>query len=154
MTQQPQLRRPSRQLPQMTSRLKVNVWDKLSRVTEMAPGLHLTLQVLELDSSRVVALLPGLQGKRFFAFGAQAGLAAASTGVSIAYNSWPGILAGILGGQVALTAETDEALGEDAVEAFGKSIPVVGAFVSAGALVYDGYQTYKAYSGCLTGVHE
>ena len=63
-------------------------------------------------------------------------------------------MAGILGGQVALTAKTAEALGEDAVEAFGESIPIVGAAVNTGALLYDGYQTYKAYSGCLAGVHE
>lgn len=84
------------------------------------------------------------------AFGAQVGLTAASTGVSIAYKSGPGIVAGILGGQVALTAKSAEALAVDV----GKSIPIVGVAVSAGALLYDGYQTYKAYSGCLTGVHE
>ncbi len=99
-------------------------------------------------------LVTGSARAATFAFGAQLGLTAASTGVGIAYKSGPGIVAGILGGQVALTAKTAEALGEDAVEAFGKSIPVVGAFVSAGALAYDGYQTYKAYSGCLTGVQE
>jgi hypothetical protein len=38
--------------------------DKLSRVTEIESRLHLTLQVLELDSCRAVALLPGLQGQR------------------------------------------------------------------------------------------
>ena len=99
-------------------------------------------------------LVTGSASAATFAFGAQVGLTAASSGVSVANNSGPGIVAGILGGQVALTAKTAEALGKYAVEAFGKSIPVVGAFVSAGALVYDGYQTYKAYSGCLTGVHE
>jgi hypothetical protein len=88
------------------------------------------------------------------AFGAQVGLTAASTGVSVGYRSGPGIVLGILGGQVALTAKTAEALGEDAVEAFGESIPIVGVAVSTGALLYDGYQTYKAYSGCLSGVHE
>jgi hypothetical protein len=65
-----------------------------------------------------------------------------------------GIVFGILGGQAALTAKTAEALGEDAAEAFGESIPIVGVAVSAGALLYDGYQTYKAYSGCLAGAHE
>jgi hypothetical protein len=99
-------------------------------------------------------LVTGSARAATFAFGAQLGLTAASTGVGIAYKSGPGIVAGILGGQVALTAKTAEALGEDAVEAFGRSIPVVGAFVSAGALAYDGYQTYKAYSGCLAGVQE
>ena len=88
------------------------------------------------------------------AFGAQVGFTAASTGVSAAYKSGPGIVLGIVGGQVALTAKTAEALGEDAAEAFGESIPIVGVAVSAGALLYDGYQTYKAYSGCLAGVHE
>jgi hypothetical protein len=88
------------------------------------------------------------------AFSAQVGLTAASTGVSTGYKSGPGIVFGILGGQAALTAKTAEALGEDAAEAFGQSIPIVGVAVSAGALLYDGYQTYKAFSGCLAGVHE
>jgi hypothetical protein len=69
-------------------------------------------------------------------------------------NPGPGIVFGILGGQAALTAKTAEALGEDAAEAFGESIPIVAVAVSAGALLYDGYQTYKAYSGCVAGVHE
>ena len=84
------------------------------------------------------------------AFGAQVGLTAASVGVSVGYKSGPGIVAGILGGQVALTSKAAEGLAVDV----GKSIPVVGVAVSFGALLYDGYQTYSAYSGCLTGVHE
>jgi hypothetical protein len=84
------------------------------------------------------------------AFGAQVGLTASSTGVSIAYKSGPGIVAGILGGQVALAGKSAEALAVD----IGKSIPVVGVAVSAGALLYDGYQTYQAYRACLAGGHE
>jgi len=79
---------------------------------------------------------------------------AASTGASIAYKSGPGIVAGIVGGQVAFTGKAAEAFGEDALLSFGKSIPIVGVAVSTGALLYDGYQTYKAYSGCLAGVRE
>ena len=45
------------------------------------------------------------------AFGAQVGFTVASTGVSTAYKSGPGIVLGILGGQVALTAKTAEAIG-------------------------------------------
>jgi len=95
-------------------------------------------------------LVTGSAKAATFAFGAQVGLMAASTGASIAYKSGPGIIAGILGGQVALTATSAEALAVDV----GKSIPVVGVAVSTGALLYDGYQTYQAYSGCLTGVHQ
>jgi hypothetical protein len=84
----------------------------------------------------------------------EVGLAAASTGVSIGYKSEPGIVAGILGGQVALAGKVAEALGEETLLADGNSIPIVEVDVNAGALLYDGYQTYKAYSGCLAGVHE
>ena len=94
-------------------------------------------------------LVTGSARAATFAFGAQVGLTAASTGVSIAYKSGQGMVAGILGGQVALTAKTAESLAVD----FGKSIPIVGVAVSGGALLYDGYQTYKAYHGCMTGVH-
>lgn len=95
-------------------------------------------------------LVTGSARAASFAFGAQVGLTAASTGASIAYKSGPGIIAGILGGQVALTAKSAEALAVDV----GRSIPIVGVAVSTGALLYDGYQTYQAYSGCLAGVHE
>ena len=95
-------------------------------------------------------LVTGSARAASFAFGAQVGLTAASTGASIAYRSGPGIVAGILGGQVALTAKSAEALAVN----LGRAIPVAGVFVNTGALIYDGYQTYKAYSGCLTGVHE
>lgn len=95
-------------------------------------------------------LVTGTAKQAAFAFGAQVGLTAASTSVSIGYKSGPGIVAGILGGQVALTSKAAEAL---AVEV-GKSIPIVGVAVSTGALLYDGYQTYKAYSGCLNGVRD
>ena len=84
------------------------------------------------------------------AFGAQVGLTTASAGVGIAYKSGPEIIAGILGGKVALTAKSAEALAVD----LGKSIPVVGVTVSTGTLLYDGYQTYKACSGCLAGAYE
>ena len=99
-------------------------------------------------------LVTGSAQAATIAFGTQVGLTAASTGVSIGYKSAPGIVAGILGGQVALTAKSVEALGEEGALLFGKSIPIVGVAVNAGALLYDGYQTYKAYSGCLAGVHE
>ena len=64
------------------------------------------------------------------------------------------MVAAILGGQVAFTEKSVEAMGEDAVKLFGESIPIVGVAVSAGALLYDGYQTYQAYSECMAGVHE
>jgi hypothetical protein len=95
-------------------------------------------------------LVTGSAKAATFAFGAQVGLTAASVGVSVGYRSGPGIVAGILGGQVALTSKSAETLAVDV----GKSIPVVGVAVSFGALLYDGYQTYSAYTGCLNGVHE
>jgi len=119
-------------------------------------GASLALDVLGVGAGFLPGggLVTGSARAATIAFGAQVGLTAASTGVSIAYKSGPGIIAGILGGQVALTAKTAEGLGEDAVKAFGESIPIAGVAVSTGALLYDGYQTYKAYSGCLSGVHE
>jgi hypothetical protein len=119
-------------------------------------GVSLALDVAGLGAGFLPGggLVTGSARAANIAFGAQVGFTVASTGVSAAYKSGPGIVLGILGGQVALTAKTAEALGEDAAEAFGESIPIVGVAVSAGALLYDGYQTYEAYSGCLAGVHE
>jgi hypothetical protein len=119
-------------------------------------GASLALDVLGVGAGFLPGggLVTGSAKAATFAFGAQVGLTAASTGVSIGYKSAPGIVAGILGGQVALTGKVAEALGEETLLAVGKSIPIVGVAVSTGALLYDGYQTYKAYSGCLNGVHE
>jgi hypothetical protein len=119
-------------------------------------GVSLALDVAGIGAGFLPGggLVTGSARAANIAFSAQVGLIAASTGVSTAYKSGPGIVFGILGGQAALTAKTAEALGEDAAEAFGESIPIIGVAVSAGALLYDGYQTYKAYSGCLAGVHE
>jgi len=119
-------------------------------------GVSLALDVAGIGAGFLPGggLVTGSARAANIAFSAQVGLTAASTGVSTAYKSGPGIVFGILGGQAALTAKTAEAFGEDAAEAFGESIPIVGVAVSAGALLYDGYQTYKAYSGCLAGAHE
>ena len=119
-------------------------------------GVSLALDVAGLGAGFLPGggLVTGSAKAATVAFGAQVGLTAASTGVGIAYKSGSGVVAGILGGQVALTAKSVEAMGEDAVKLFGESIPIVGVAVSAGALLYDGYQTYQAYSGCMTGVHE
>jgi RHS repeat-associated protein len=119
-------------------------------------GASVALDVLGIGAGFLPGggLVTGSARAASFAFGAQVGLTAASTGVSIAYKSGPGIVGGILGGQVALTGKAAEALGEETLLAVGKSIPIVGVAVSTGALLYDGYQTYKAYSGCLSGVHE
>jgi hypothetical protein len=115
-------------------------------------GASLALDVLGVGAGFLPGggLVTGGAKAATFAFRTQVALTAASTGVSIAYKSGPGIVGGILGGQVALTSKAAESLAIDV----GKSIPIVGVFVSAGALVYDGYQTYQAYSGCLAGVHE
>lgn len=119
-------------------------------------GVSLALDVAGIGAGFLPGggLVTGSAQAATVAFGAQVGLTAASTGVSIAYKSGPGIVAGILGGQVALTAKSVETAGEETALLFGKSIPIVGVAVSTGALLYDGYQTYKAYSGCLAGVHE
>jgi len=79
------------------------------------------------------------------AFAVQAGLTVASTAASVGHASGPGIIAGILGGQVALTSKLAESIAVDV----GRSIPIVGVAVSAGAAIYDGVQTYQAYSSCL-----
>ena len=119
-------------------------------------GVSLALDVAGIGAGFLPGggLVTGSARAATVAFGAQVGLTAASTGVSVAYKSGPGIVAGILGGQVALTAKSVEAAGEQTALLFGKSIPIVGVAVSTGALLYDGYQTYKAYAGCLAGVHE
>lgn len=78
------------------------------------------------------------------AFAVQAGLTVASTVNSAAHLSGPGIIAGILGGQVSLTTKSAELLAVD----LGKSLPIVGVAVNAGAAIYDGYQTYEAYAAC------
>ena len=115
-------------------------------------GVSLALDVAGIGAGFLPGggLVTGSASAARTAFAVQAGLTAASTVTSVAYKSGPGIIAGILGGQVALTSKLAESIAVDV----GKSIPVVGVAVSAGALLYDGYQTYQAYSGCLTGGHE
>lgn len=93
-------------------------------------------------------LVTGSASAANFAFAAQNGLTALSAVNSVAYNSGPGMIASILGGQVTLTAKTSEALAVD----LGKSLPIVGVAVNAGSALYDGYQTYQAYSACRSGV--
>lgn len=77
------------------------------------------------------------------AFAVQGGLTALSAVNSAAYKSGPGVVASILGGQVALTTKTAEALAVD----FGKALPVVGVAVNAAAAVYDGYNAYISCGG-------
>jgi RHS repeat-associated protein len=88
------------------------------------------------------------------AFGVQTGLTVASTVNSAVYKSAPGVVAGILGGQVsligALTTKGLWQLGEDV----GKALPIVGVGVNAAAAAYDISQFAKAYNDCITGKHE
>jgi hypothetical protein len=69
---------------------------------------------------------------------------ALSTLNAVAYKSGPGIVAGILGGQVALTSSVAEKLAVN----LGKALPGVGTFVNAVAAIYDGSQAIKT---CKSG---
>jgi hypothetical protein len=86
-------------------------------------------------------LVTGSVSEARTAFAVQGVFTAASTTVSVATKSAPGIVFGILGGQVALTTKSAELLAVN----LGKAIPGVGVLVSAGAAAYDGYQTYSAH---------
>jgi hypothetical protein len=88
-------------------------------------------------------LVTGSASAAATAFAVQGGVTALSTINAIAYKSGPGIVAGILGGQVALTTSVAEKLAVN----LGKALPVVGAAVSAGAAIVDGYETYQTCSG-------
>lgn len=73
----------------------------------------------------------------------------ASLANNIAYKNGPGVVMGIVGGQITATGKLSESIAVNVA----KAVPGVGAVVNAFVLAYDAAQTYGAYSACRARVN-
>jgi hypothetical protein len=110
-------------------------------------GTSLVIDVLGVGASFLPGggLVTGSARAAKVAFGAQNLLAAASFANSAVYKNGPGMVMGIVGGQITATGKLSESVALNVA----KAVPGIGAVANVVGLVLDVAQTYSAYSACV-----